>query len=335
MTAPVTSDSAMRVLVTGATGFIGRYLTERLCQQGYCVRALCRDVQKAAFLERLGAEVVCADITNYSQVEAAMQGCQQVYHLAAVTSRTATSKARLYDINVTGTENVARAAIATKITRLVYGSSAGVYGIIAHPPANELTQTRPNTPYRESKRLGEKILMSYHRNANLPVAIARLSTVLGVGSLGWLGLCQKIAAGNFRLIGNGDNYLHTTHVLDSVEGLWQCAHTPGIEGQCYVIAHKQPTQLSRMVALIAQSLDVSLANWHLPRLPFQLFFSTAQLTKTLSGLDLPKAHRYEMFLASRVLNIQKAEIELGYNPAISPENALKETVQWYRDTGKL
>lgn len=325
----------MRILVTGATGFIGRHLTQALCDRKNSVRILARPASQTDPLEALGAEVVEGDITDYSSVANAVDTCQQVYHLAGQPSMKQSSKGSMYAANVVGTENIARAATEAGVERLVYGSSAGVYGIIKHPPADETSPTVPNTVYRQSKLLGERVLLSQRQASGLPVVIARLSTVLGAGSLNLLGFCRAIATGKFRIIGKGENYVHTTHVLDAVDGLLKCAQTPDIEGRCYNIASQTPTRFGRFIHLIAQEIDAQVAQPNQPVLPFQLYFSTAQFVRSVSGFELPRSHQYEMFLTSRSLSTEKAQKELNFRPSIPIETGIKETIQHYRDTGHL
>lgn len=331
----------MKVLVTGATGFIGRHLTQTLCSRGYTVRVLARPSSKTDFLKSLKVEIISGNITDFNAVKKAVVGCQHVYHLAGKTSRVARIKnteeshSSLYAVNMGGTKNVALAASAAKVERLVYGSSAGVYGVIKHLPADENSPTNPNTLYRQSKLLGEKILLSSHQQTGLPVVIARLSSVFGAEGLNYLGFCGAISTGQFRLIGRGHNYLHLTHVSDTVDGLIKCATAPNIEGNCYLIAGQEPIQLSYFVGAIAKELGVKLAAKNSPELPFKLFFALSQIMRNISGIELPRSHQYEMFVTSRILNIAKAQKELNYQPSRSFEQGIQETIQWYREQGML
>jgi len=331
----------VKVLVTGATGFIGRHLTQALHSRGYTVKVLARSSSRTDFLKALEVEIVSGDITDRDAVREAVEGCQHVYHLAGMTTRTSKTEIAeqshnsLYAANVTGTENVALAACEANVDRLVYGSSAGVYGVIKHPPADENSPTKPNTSYRQSKLLSEKIVLSQYQKTGLPVVIARLSSVIGTGSLSWLGFCRAIAGGQFRLIGGGTNYLHLSHISDTVDGLIKCAITPDIAGNCYLIAGREPIQLNCFVTAIANNLGVAVAEKNLPELPFNLFFALSQIIKNTSGIELPRSHQYEMFVTNKILNIAKAQKELNYRPSISFERGIQETVQWYREQGML
>ncbi|MBA3556530.1 MAG: SDR family NAD(P)-dependent oxidoreductase, partial [Gemmatimonadales bacterium] len=165
----------MKVFVTGATGFIGRALSERLIDEGHAVKALARESASISSLEHLDLEIVPGDIRDADVVEKAMDGCEHVYHLAAATSWSRT-RPEYAAVNVEGTRNVARAAWKAGVRRLVYASTVGVYGSLTSPPIDESTPPRPDSRYRETKLAGEEVVLSWQRKERLPVVIARLAT---------------------------------------------------------------------------------------------------------------------------------------------------------------
>lgn len=325
----------MKVLVTGATGFVGRHLVSQLTAEGHAVRAFVRSVEKSDILKESGVEIVVGDILDRESLEKSVIGCEQVYHLAGQTSRQRITKQAMYAANVEGTRNVCQAAANAGVARLIHASSVGVYGVVKQPPADETTEARPNTAYRRSKLMAEAVVMEHSQTLALPMVIARLSSALGAGCLSWLGLSQAIATGHFRLVGNGHNYFHVSHVSDVVAGLMLCAQTPKAEGNVYVIAGGEPIQMKDLVREIARSLNVSTKPYNLPKAPFQLFFSLSQLIDRASHIEMRRAHQYEIFLKSRLLNIAKAQTDINYRPKISASAAIKETVEWYKSEGKL
>jgi len=127
----------MKVLVTGATGFVGGHLAETLVGAGYEVKVLARPSSDMSLLKKLNVEIVQGDITDVAAVERAVSGCRHVYHLAAKTSHGRLSRKQYDMVNVKGTDNVARAAMKANVERLVYCSSGGIYGMIQSPPADE------------------------------------------------------------------------------------------------------------------------------------------------------------------------------------------------------
>ncbi len=324
----------MRVLITGATGFIGSHLTERLLQDGHTVRALARQSSDVSLLRSLGAEIVYSDIQDSFAVEKAVRGCSHVYHLAARTSRhDSSSRQDDFEINVEGTKNVVNAALKAGVERLVYGSSVGVYGSIKDPLADEKTSPNPNTQYRESKLRGEGVVLSKHKAEGLPIVIARISSVYGPRSFNWLSLFQAIATRRFRMLGAGENSRDMCYVSDIAEGIKLCGLVKGIEGQTYVISGKEPIKLNQLVAMIAEELGVNIPRINSPEFPFRAWYKLSAISYKCWRLELPRAHAYEMFLEDRILDISKAQRELGYSPKVPLRDGIQQTVVWYRNNG--
>lgn len=325
----------MRVLITGATGFVGSHLTEKLVNEGYEVRALARQSSDTSLLKNLNVEIVYGDITNVAAVEKAVTGCQQVYHLAAKTSQARLPKNQFYAINVKGAENVACSAMKANVERLVYVSTGGIYGTIKNPPVDEDTKPSPNSLYRESKLLGEQVVLAHRKKEGLPVVISRISNVFGPGSTNWLGLFQAIAAKRFRIIGAGENHTHMGYITDVVDGLRRCGEIRGIEGEAYLIAGKEPIKLKQLVEIIAQELGINNSRGRRPAGPFRAFSYLAQLVYRCFSVELPHSHRYELFLADNVFDISKAQNELGYCPKVSLREGIQQTIRWYRENGYI
>lgn len=169
----------MHVLVTGATGFIGRHLVERLIAAREHVKAFVRPASNVAWLDTLGVEVTRGDLGDAHAIERAADKCGVVFHLAAKTETAGLlSKHDVQVANIQGAENVARAAVRAGVERLVFCSSVAVYGRIAkNQLIDEDTETNPDSPYGESKVLGEQVVLSARQRSGLPVVVARISTV--------------------------------------------------------------------------------------------------------------------------------------------------------------
>ncbi|HUP00587.1 MAG TPA: NAD-dependent epimerase/dehydratase family protein [Gemmatimonadota bacterium] len=324
----------MRVLVTGATGFVGRRLSESLVEKGYRVKALARASSDVSFLKSRGVEILYGDIRDLAAVRKAVRGCEQVYHLAASTSwPRRPAKREFHAVNVEGTANVSRAALEAGAVRLVYTSSVGVYGTY-RSPVDESTGVRPDSFYRESKLAGEDLVLASYR-MGLPVVIARLATVFGPGSLRWLGLSRAIAAGRFRFIGSGENHVHDVYISDVVEGLHRCAETRRIAGRCYILAGKEPVMLKELVAAIARELELDPPNSRWPAAPFVAYRRLAAVAYRRLGVEPPFSRKFDLFLDNRVFSNSRAQEELGYSPRISIPEGMRETLAWYRENGHL
>lgn len=325
----------MKVLVTGATGFIGSNLTRSLLADGFDVRALARASSDVNELENMGAEVVRGDLLDPEAIVRALRGCRRVYHLAARMLASGVSRSAYLSANVDGTRNIARACAGRDLDRIVFVSSSGVFGIIRNPPANEDTRINPSSAYRESKWLGEKAVHEELTGKGPPTVIARLSGIMGPGSMNWLGLSRAIAGGRFRIIGNGKNHDNVAYVSDVVEGLRLCGETPGIDGQVYLIGGNPSVSVNQIVQAIARELDVEIPNGHLPVAPYRVFNRISEMVYKSIGIEVPGVHKYALFLADKILDLSKAERELGFQPKVPFAEGVRQTIDWYREKGLI
>jgi dihydroflavonol-4-reductase len=325
----------VKTLVTGATGFIGSHLVEALVHEGRHVRVLARPSSQTSFLEALGVEVVRGDLLDPASVAEAIRGCQLVYHLAARSSSAGGGKEHIYATNVQGAACVAQAALNAGVERLVYGSSGGIYGAVQYAPITESTKPNPDSYYRASKLRGEETLLALHARHGLPVVIARIASVYGPGSSNWLGLFQVIAAGRFRLIGAGKNQIHLAYISDIVRGLQRCGDVAGIEGEAYLLPGKEPIELRRLAALIAQVVGRKGEQPQAPLWPLRLLYGFARMLYHGLGVEAPYAHRYELFVKNTVFDGAKAQRELDYTPMVSLQDGIPRALAWYREHGHL
>jgi nucleoside-diphosphate-sugar epimerase len=156
----------MKVLVTGATGFIGRHLVERLMNKGVTVRVLCRKTADVSPFKREDIEICWGDVLDGSSVDAAVRGCDQVFHLAAFAQSWTKDPRTFFGINVGGVQNVLSAAQRSSIKKVVYTSSSVTLGRSNGTPANESfpRSQRFLTVYEHSKFVAEQTALSYVRS---------------------------------------------------------------------------------------------------------------------------------------------------------------------------
>jgi len=325
----------VKVFITGATGFVGSHLAQALVNAGYEVRALARTSSNIRLLQSLGIEVAKGDITDAAAVERAVRNCQLVYHVAAITSQARASKKEYYAVNAHGTDNVARAAIKAGVQRFVYVSTAGVYGTIKSPPVDEDTQPKPNSHYRASKLLGETIVLSQQKKDGLPAVIVRIASVIGPRSTSWLGLMRSVTRARFRILGTGQNHIHMGYVSDIVDGIRLCAEVKGIDGRLYLVAGNEALTVKELITVMAQELGVSVTPGSRFAGPFAAFHHVAQTAYGCFGVELPYAHRYELFLTDNIFDLSRARQELNYKPQVSTGDGLRRTIHWYREKGYL
>jgi dihydroflavonol-4-reductase len=331
----VSEGDGTRTLVTGATGFLGGALAMRLARDGRAVRALVRRESDANALAAAGVELASGDVRDSAAVREAMRGCTHVVHLAAKRAGAGVPARAMLDVNVRGTANVAAAASAEGVARLVYGSSLGVHGFVAGAVIDERSPIRPNTHYRRSKWIAEQLLRDERDRSGLPVVVARISTVVGPGASAWLPLTRLVASGRMRLLGDGANHIDLIAVDDLVDGLLLCATTTSAERGCYVLGSATPSTVAWFVGSIARALEVPAPRAGPPVAPYRWMLWTAQLAFRATGLDPRFVHAREVLVADKRASSELARAELGYAPHASVDDAVRAMIARFVEDGQV
>ena len=169
------------LFITGATGFIGRHLVERLSGSSYNLRCLVRPSSDSTRLRRAGVELATGDVTDRESVHAGMEGCDRVIHLANVYSFWERDPRIYQTVNVDGTRTVMECALDHRIAKVVHVSSVVSYGKQTEQ-FNEESEPGPAlSAYAASKQLGDELVWQLHRERGLPVAVVYPAAVLGPG----------------------------------------------------------------------------------------------------------------------------------------------------------
>jgi nucleoside-diphosphate-sugar epimerase len=325
----------VQVLITGATGFLGSHLAEDLVARSCRVKALARDGADTTSLQSQGVEIVCGDLKDPGSLRRAVEGCDRVYHLAAVADHTRARKQDYYNVNVQGTKHLAEAALAAGVQRFVYSSSVGVYGTVRRGPLNEDTPPAPNSHYRLSKLLGEEALLRLYENQSLPVVIARVGSTFGPRSRTWLGLFRAVATGRFRILGSGENRVQLGYGSDIVEGIRLCGEVDGVEGQRFIIGGGETAPFRGLVGIAAEELGVTCAQSRVPSAPCWLLARLYDTAFRTVRVELPRADVMDLHLSDRALDSTRAQALLGYIPRVPLRDGLQHTIGWYRAQGWL
>lgn len=325
---------AERILVTGATGFTGGHLCERLAKEGHAVRALVRDPNRCAELSRWGVEIFAGDLRDAASLTRAMQGIEVVYHIAAMFRPENVSRREMWESNVQGTKNMLDAAVKGGVQRFVHCSTVGVHGDIKHPPANEETPYAPGDHYQESKTEGEQVVLDYMAQGRLPTVVFRPGGIYGPRDLRFLKLIKAIKTRKFVMLGSGEVIYQMIYIDDLIAGILLCGREERAVNNIYILTGEEPVTLNQLVRVIAEVLSVPPPQLRFPVTPVYLAGLICELLCKPVGINPPLyRRRVDFFRKTRCFDISKAKRELGFTPKTDLQTGLGLTVDWYQQQG--
>jgi dihydroflavonol-4-reductase len=326
----------VEVLVTGATGFVGRYLVEALQARGHRVRALVLPIEDASWLRDHQVAIYPGDLCQPATLPPALRGVDGVFHLAAMT-RVWRPMREYYEVNVVGTEHLCRAALREGVQRFVHVSSAVVYGLGVGRPVDETSPFAPiDEPYSMTKAQGDRAVqaMIADPDTRLPAVIIRPGTAFGPGdSLNFGRIADRLRAGTGLIIGSGRNALTLVYVTDLVQGLLLALTEDTAVGEAFNIGNDQPMTQAQALRAIAEAVGARPPRRHVPYRPLYALAAAAERVATLSGYRVqPPLTRQgvKLYGTDNRLVIDKARRVLGYTPQVSLGDGIRCAAAWYR-----
>jgi dihydroflavonol-4-reductase len=326
----------MAVLVTGATGFVGSRVARKLVQRGETVRCLVRKSSVLRNLDGLSVETVTGDLQSAESLQAAVRGCEVVYHVAADYRLWSRDPQELYRSNVDGTRNLIQAAERAGVGRIVYCSSVGALGIPKDGTSG--TETTPVTledmvgHYKRSKFLAEQEALKAAQRG-VPVVIVNPSTPIGPNDIKPTETGRVITRFlNGEMPAYMDTGLNWVDVDDVAEGHLLAAER-GKLGEKYILGNRNMTLQELLVAL------GELTGRPAPRvrIPYGFALGVALVNEFCSGTLLGRepgvpVEGVRMARKKMFFDPSKAVCELGL-PQTPVEEALERAVRWFNDNG--
>ncbi len=314
------SWSGRRVLVTGAGGFIGSHLAERLVREGAVVRAFVRynAPGRSGWLEhsplRREMEVVAGDIRDRDGVSQAVAGRETIFHLAALIGIPYSYQApgSYLHTNVEGTLHVLQAARQSGAARIVHTSTSEVYGSARYAPIDEAHPLQAQSPYAASKIGADKMAEAFHRSFGTPVVTVRPFNTFGPRQSARAiipALMAQALAGDELRAGNLTPTRDMTFVADTVEGFLRAGEAPAAIGQVINLGSGREISIGALAALIGK-----------------LAGRNARLV-TDSRRVRPEGSEVERLLADNT----RAREWLGWSPQVTLEEGLRVTMDWIRN----
>ncbi len=321
-----------RVLVTGATGLVGSWLTKELLANGAKVTALTRDLSPQSELVLSGqykqVQIIRGGLESYETVERAISQseCSSIIHLAAqaIVSTARRSPLLTFESNIRGTYHVLEAARIHRdyVKAVVFASSDKAYGAAPNLPYFEDMPLAGEQPYEVSKSCGDLICQSYYKSYSTPVAVARCGNIYGGGDLNF----SRIIPGTIRSLLLGErpqirsdgtfvrDYIYVKDTVQAYLSLAQAVYEGRCLGEAFNFSPERPVSVLELVKLIQEKM------------------SAQHLKPVIEDKACGEIH-------SQYLDSTKATKLLKWKPQFSLEEGLAETIDWYREflsyTGEL
>lgn len=320
-------------LITGATGFIGRHLRDRLIGGRRKIRLFCRpeSAHKLPSFENESVEIFHGDLHNRDSINQAMYGVKRVFHCAGHVLDWGAQET-FHATNVRGTQWLLDAAVEQKVSRFIHLSSIAVFGIPSPAYFDDETPYNPgNDHYSQSKIESEIIAFRYFREKGLPVVVLRPAVVYGPYS-GWVEEPIRLIRKNkMFLIGGGKGICHPCHINNLIDAMLLASDHPDAIGMGYNVSDDQSITFKVFFNHLAKIVGAPPVNRSIP-LPLARIMATI-LKMSPKGVKRGKrpllTHAaIDMLVAQSTMRMDKIRNELNFEPEISVECGMELLKQW-------
>jgi dihydroflavonol-4-reductase len=324
----------MKVLVTGASGFVGSHIADRLIEAGHDVRAILRQSSSLQWLEGKPVEIVRGNMLDVDSLKQSVEGVNAIVHVAGVTA--AKNKEGFYQGNQLPTRALLEAVrkYNPQLDRFIHCSSQTACGpSLDGQPVTELTPPHPITTYGKSKRAAEE--ECERARQDFPVTILRLAAVYGPRDTAILTFFQTVSKRLKPLIGLKDKSVNLVHVADVANSVLLSLEKDGAKNETFFIGseeHYTWRQVSDLTEQILKKKGITV------RLPHALVYTVAGLSEFFSMfrskpsvLNWEKGH--DMVQANWTCSVDKAKQLMGYKQNIMLPEGIVQTTEWYKQQG--
>lgn len=333
-----------KILITGASGFIGSFIVQYALEKGLETWAAVRHTSSKRYLQDSRIHFIELDLSSQKQLEKALAGHQFDYVVHAAGLTKALRKDDFFSVNTEGTKNLVRALIALRmpIERFVYMSSLSVFGAIREQqPYTDIEPTdtpRPNTAYGQSKLAAENFLKEIGKDGeSFPYVILRPTGVYGPREKDYYVMMQSIARHTDFAAGFKRQDITFVYVRDVVQAVF-LALDHGVVGHAYFLSDGEVYQSSTFSDLVRKALGnpwwirITAPLWLLRAITF-----VGDVVGHITGKMIVLNNDKYNILSQRNwrCDISMAERELGYKPQWNLERGVGEAVSWYKDNGWL
>ena len=326
----------MRIFVTGATGFIGAHFVERALAEGHEVIGLYRSdgAKHREVIERLGehgASLRRVDILEPESFADTLKGADCVCHFAAAFRESGADEAYFERMNVEGTSNVARAAVAAGVKRFVHCGTAGIYGQRVAGTISESTPIRPWNSYERSKLAADQRVREIASEAGMEFVILRPTAVYGPRDERLMKLFRSVQKGRFPLFGSGDGRRHMIYVTDLADAFLRACTAPKAVNHELIVAGPKAVPLREMLQTIAHAANRPAFGPRLPLKPMLALAAVIEDTCKALNIDPPiYRRRMDFYLNDAAFDSRRAQAVLGWQPKVDLAEGFAATLSALR-----
>ena len=326
----------MKVLVTGATGFVGNHAARRLLSQGYSVRCLVRKTSRLNGLKALDAELCCGDVNDKDSLRRALRGVDAVLHLASLVGETG-RRQDFFRVNVEGTRNLLEVCGDVPLKKLIHMSSLSVItgDKDHHGTPEDAPYLRTGEPYADTKIESERLVLQYRERYPLPAVILRPGFIYGPGDRLFLpAVIKNLREGKVILIDGGKKILNLTHIDNLLDAVELALSKQEADGETFNITDGEKISKREFFFTVADLINLPRPARSIPFFVARAVCSAAATLYQILGIQkTPRLSRIKLRFAgqNQLFSIEKAEKVLGYVPRIRFQAGIREAVESCRD----
>lgn len=318
-------------VVTGASGFVGSHLVDKLLKEGHHVKCILRKSSSLRWLEGKPVEIIDCGLFDKDALKNVLKDADYLFHVAGVVKAKTNEEYLRGNVETTRVLLEAVSEVNSNIKRVVIISSQTACGpSLDGKPCTEETKEHPITRYGKSKLAQEQLAMSY--SDRLPISIVRAVAVYGPRDTEVYLVFKTYKQGLLGLIGFNRKLVNIIHVSDLVDGIYLAAINEKAKGQIYFIGSQEYYDWIQIGKAISKAMGKKALTVRVPHLIvyivafFAEFFSLFSSKAATFNIEKAKDFVQQYWIC----DVSKAVNELGFKQKISLEKGMQETVEWYR-----
>lgn len=322
----------MKVLVTGASGFLGGALVRELVKKGDSVRILVRRQSKLDHLKDLQLEIIYGDLGSKDSLIPALKNIEIVYHCAARSADWGQWE-WFYKANVLGVQNILDVAVNSgSIKRFLHISTSDVYGYPIKPRDETFPIVDTGLPYNKSKVLGEKIVWGFYEKYKLPITVIRPVCVYGPRSKDFVTeIANLLIRKQMMLINGGEAVAGLLYIDNAVEGIIQATTSTKTIGQAYNLRDESNETWCQYVKALAKGLKVTNPWINLSaNLALYIGYINEKIYEIFRIRKRPLFTRHAVYILAgdHAFPIEKAQKDFGFQSKVSYDKGVENTLAW-------